>query len=66
MALLAFVGGVSAGTGMVIVASVTLSTMLLNNLVMPVFLWFRWPLDFAPYLIHLKRLGIHLSQYSNG
>ncbi len=38
MALLAFIGGFSAATGMVIVASVALSTMISNDLVMPV-LW---------------------------
>jgi Na+/proline symporter len=38
MALLAFVGGFSAATGMVIVASVALSTMISNDLVMPALL----------------------------
>ncbi|NTU59916.1 MAG: GAF domain-containing protein, partial [Deltaproteobacteria bacterium] len=58
LAMLAFIGGLSAGTGMVIVSSVTLSTMLLNNLVMPVLLRLRWPGSLAPVLIHLKRAGI--------
>lgn len=38
MALLAFIGGFSAATGMVIVASVALSTMISNDLVMPALL----------------------------
>jgi Na+/proline symporter/signal transduction histidine kinase len=38
MALLAFIGGFSAATGMVIVAAVALSTMISNDLVMPALL----------------------------
>jgi Na+/proline symporter/signal transduction histidine kinase/ActR/RegA family two-component response regulator len=38
LALLAYLGGFSAATGMVIVASVALSTMICNDLVLPV-LW---------------------------
>lgn len=38
MALLAFVGGFSAATGMVIVAAVALATMISNDLVMPALL----------------------------
>ncbi|MEO8019057.1 MAG: PAS domain-containing hybrid sensor histidine kinase/response regulator [Pseudomonadota bacterium] len=40
LALLAYLGGFSAATGMVIVASVALSTMISNDLVLPI-LW-RW------------------------
>src|SRR5690606_31842981 len=35
LALLAFIGGASAATGMVIVASVTLSTMISNDMLLP-------------------------------
>jgi Na+/proline symporter/signal transduction histidine kinase len=38
LALLAYIGGFSAATGMVIVASVALSTMVSNDLVMPLLL----------------------------
>jgi Na+/proline symporter/signal transduction histidine kinase len=38
MALLAFIGGFSAATGMVIVACVALSTMISNDIVMPMLL----------------------------
>ena len=41
MALLAFIGGFSAATGMVIVSSVALSTMISNDLVMPALLRIR-------------------------
>ena len=40
LAVLAFVGGLSAATGMVIVATTALSTMICNDLVVPVLL--RW------------------------
>jgi len=42
LALLAFLGGLSAGTGMVIVETIALSTMVCNDLVMPVLLRLRW------------------------
>lgn len=38
MALLVFLGGMSAATGMVIVETIALSTMISNNLVMPILL----------------------------
>ncbi len=38
LALLVFIGGMSAATGMVIVATIALSTMICNDLVMPVLL----------------------------
>ncbi len=38
LALLAFIGGLSAATGMVIVETIALSTMVCNDLVMPVLL----------------------------
>ena len=41
LALLAFVGGLSAATGMVIVETIALSTMVCNDLVMPVLLRIR-------------------------
>src|SRR5574341_1302896 len=41
LALFVFIGGMSASTGMVIVETIALSTMLCNDLVMPLLL--RWP-----------------------
>ena len=41
MALLVFIGGLSAATGMVIVETIALSTMVCNDLVMPVLLRLR-------------------------
>lgn len=41
LTLLVFIGGLSAATGMVIVATIALSTMVSNELIMPLFLRFR-------------------------
>jgi len=59
LALLVFIGGLSASAGMVMVSSVTISTMILNHLIMPVILKMKVPVqDFSGILINLKRLGI--------
>ena len=59
LALLVFIGGLSASAGMVMVSSVTLSTMILNHLIMPVILKLKIHIqDFSALLINLKRLGI--------
>ena len=42
LALFVFIGGLSAATGMVIVAAIALSTMISNDLVMPALLRIRW------------------------
>src|SRR5688572_83323 len=42
LALFAFIGGLSAATGMVIVETIALSTMVCNDLVMPALLRMRW------------------------
>jgi len=42
LALIAFIGGLSAATGMVIVETIALSTMVCNDLVMPILLRIRW------------------------
>jgi Na+/proline symporter/nitrogen-specific signal transduction histidine kinase len=65
LALLIFVGGFSAATGMVIVETLALSTMVSNDLVMPLLLRWRrlglaeWP-DVAPFLLKVRRTAIPL------
>ncbi|MFP4348796.1 MAG: ATP-binding protein [Thermodesulfobacteriota bacterium] len=63
LALLAYIGGTSAATGMVIVETVALSTMICNELVMPVLL--RLPFskisqrgDMSGLLLGIRRSGI--------
>ena len=59
LALIVFIGGFSASAGMVMVSSVTLSTMILNHLVMPVILKLRIEAaDISGLLINIKRVGI--------
>ena len=65
LALFAFVGGLSAGTGMVIVETIALSTMACNDLVMPVLLrWKRLRLnerrDLSRLLLVIRRCAITL------
>ncbi|MDJ0757558.1 MAG: sensor histidine kinase [Ardenticatenaceae bacterium] len=63
LALLVYVGGLFAATGMVIVATVTLSTMISNDLIVPILL--RWPRmglanrpNLSPILLSIRRLAI--------
>ncbi len=60
IALLAFLGGLSAAAGMVMVESVAISTMLLNHLFMPVIVRITPKQWFPVLLINLKRFGIVL------
>jgi len=63
LALLVFIGGLSAGTGMVIVETIALSTMVCNDLVMPVLLRLRSlrlneRRDLTGVLLGIRRLAI--------
>jgi len=59
LALLVFIGGISASAGMVMVSSVTTATMILNHLVMPVILRMNLQAkNLSHVLINIKRLGI--------
>ena len=58
LALAVFLGGLSASAGLVMVSSVTLSTMILNHLVMPVVLRFKKVASLSGFLINTRRTGI--------
>ena len=63
LALLAYIGGFAAGTGMVIVETIALSTMVCNDLVMPVLLRLRWARlqerrDVSGLLLAIRRVAI--------
>lgn len=65
LALVAYIGGFSAATGMVIVASIALATMVSNDLVMPVLLRRGWAehhaeADVASRVLWIRRLAILL------
>jgi len=58
LALVAFIGGFSAATGMIIVESLALSTMVMNNLVMPAIYRFNEMTGFPTIILNLKRIII--------
>ena len=63
LALIAFVGGLSAATSMVIVAAIALSTMICNDLIMPLLLRARWfninkNDDLTGLLLTIRRISI--------
>ncbi|GEO36770.1 hybrid sensor histidine kinase/response regulator [Skermanella aerolata] len=63
VALIAFIGGLSAATGMIIVAAVTLSTMLCNDVVVPGLMRIRpgnaaWRDDPARMLLVVRRSAV--------
>jgi len=59
LALLVFLGGLSASAGMVMVSSVTIATMVLNHLVMPIILRMNLKaLNISTILLNIKRLSI--------
>ena len=63
LALFAYIGGLSAATGMLIVATIALSTMFCNDLVVPVLLrlkWFqaRFTGDLTAFLLFVRRSAI--------
>lgn len=60
IALLAFLGGLSAAAGMVMVESIAIATMLLNHIFMPIVLKSTPRAWFPTLLINLKRFGILL------
>lgn len=65
LALLVFIGGLSAATGMVIVETIALSTMICNDLAMPALLRSSWLQqqkqgDLSGLLIGIRRVAIVL------
>ena len=63
LALLAFLGGLSAATSMIIVSAIALSTMVSNHLVVPAWLWIRkdanqFSGDIRNVLLTSRRLSI--------
>lgn len=58
LALLVFLGGFSAATGMIIVESLALSTMVMNSLVMPGLIRFNKTKGFPALVLNVKRLVI--------
>ena len=58
LSLLAFIGGFSAATGMVIVESLALSTMVMNSIIMPALINFHDAPKFPAVVLNIKRIVI--------
>ena len=58
LSLLAFLGGFSAATGMVIVETLALSTMVMNSIIMPALINFHDAPRFPAVVLNIKRLVI--------
>ncbi|OPX56749.1 PAS domain S-box-containing protein [Oceanospirillum multiglobuliferum] len=63
LTLLAFLGGFSAATSMVILATIAISIMVSNDIVIPLLLKFRWSgntshHDFGQMVLHIRRITI--------
>lgn len=63
LAVFAFIGGLSAATSMVIVASITLATMVCNDIIMPLLLRISWlhlsdNKDLGALLLRVRRITI--------
>lgn len=58
LALFVFIGGFSAATAMIIVESLALSTMVMNNLVMPAIYRFNEMKGFPTIILNIKRIII--------
>ncbi|HEX8948759.1 MAG TPA: PAS domain-containing protein, partial [Dissulfurispiraceae bacterium] len=58
LSLLAFIGGFSASTGMVIVEALALSTMVMNSIIMPALINFHDAPRFPSVVLNIKRIVI--------
>lgn len=58
LALIVFLGGLSAAAGMIIVESLALSTMVMNNLIMPAIFRYNQLKSFPAVILTLKRMII--------
>ena len=61
LALLAFLGGLSAAGGMVMVESIAISTMFMNHIFMPIIIRCTTITWFTVFLIYTNRFGIVLA-----
>ncbi|MBF0559882.1 MAG: PAS domain-containing protein, partial [Nitrospirae bacterium] len=58
LSLLAFIGGFSAATGMIIVEAIALSTMVMNSIIMPAVINFHDAPRFPAVILNIKRVVI--------
>ncbi|MFO7712893.1 PAS domain S-box protein, partial [Desulfosarcina sp.] len=60
LVMLVFIGGFSAATGMIMISSVTLSTMLTNHLLLPLVRWVPWLGFLRRHLLRCKWVAVAL------
>ncbi len=58
LSLLVFIGGTSAATGMIMIASITVSTMITNHLFLPVIGWVPWLGFLRRRLLHCRWVAV--------
>jgi len=58
LAVLVFIGGISAATGMIMISSMTLSTMATNHLLLPLVRWVRWLSFLRRHLLESRWIAV--------
>jgi Na+/proline symporter/signal transduction histidine kinase len=58
VAVLVFLGGFAAATGMIMISTMTLSTMLTNHIVMPLIIYLTQLQQFKPYVLQIRWLMV--------
>ncbi len=60
LSLLVFIGGASAATGMIMISSITVSTMITNHFLLPVMGWIPWLAFLRRRLLHCRWAAVAL------
>jgi sigma-B regulation protein RsbU (phosphoserine phosphatase) len=58
LSVLVYIGGIAASTGMIIISSVSLANMFINNILLPISVKLFVANKFGTYLLNLRRLSI--------
>ncbi|MBC8431865.1 MAG: PAS domain S-box protein [Desulfobacterales bacterium] len=58
LAMLVFIGGFSAATGMIMISSMTLSTMVTNHLMLPLVRWVGWLSFLRRHLLKIRWVAV--------
>lgn len=58
VAVLVFLGGFAAATGMIMISTMTLSTMLTNHIIMPLIIYLTQLQQFKPYALQIRWLMV--------
>lgn len=58
LSIITYLGGLSAATGMIIVSTVSLSNMFVNNIVVNLFIKYFLKRNIGMYITHIKRISV--------